>query len=117
MRRQTRPIAAWLAIVALLFAQLATSAFACPNGDMTVSAQAASDECDRGSADLPNLCERHCDYGNASVDTPKPAPSPALVAMIVPTIAVILPQTTPRAAYHARASTGPPLTRFTVLRI
>jgi hypothetical protein len=70
MKSPTRRIAALSAIAALLFAQLAVSAFACPLEAGTaaiaqVSAPQSGDGCD-GMA-TPNLCERHCDYGSSSV--------------------------------------------------
>jgi hypothetical protein len=63
-------IAALSAIAALLFAQLAVSAFACPLDASTAaiahaSAPQSGEGCD--GMDTPNLCERHCDYGSSSV--------------------------------------------------
>jgi hypothetical protein len=114
--RRIRPLAAWLALVALVFAQLATAAYACPQmSDRPMAMQAG--DCDRDMSTSPNLCERHCDYGNASVDNPKPAPAFAIASAFVrAVVAAVLPMQ-PRAETRARISTGPPPTRFTVLRI
>ena len=116
MRRRTRIVAAWFAFVALLFAQLATAAYACPQMvEAPVVAMAA--DCEHAMAPTPNLCERHCDYGNVSVDTSKNLP-PAVASASPSALVVTLPKdAAPRAATHRGQATGPPLTRFTVLRI
>jgi hypothetical protein len=109
--RRNRLFASMIAIVALLFAQLAVSAYACPMG------MAADTEMNA------NLCERHCDYGNAALDQ---ATSPVSVPMLVQSMVRISPAPLPqqpqagaralRAAWPA-AGPAPPLIRFTVLRI
>src|SRR6186997_1175294 len=60
MARRTRLLASMIAIVALLFAQFAVSAYACPMTGMGADTEMNA-----------NLCERHCDYGNASLDQAK----------------------------------------------
>jgi len=63
-----RWLAAWLVLV-MLFAQLATAAYACPHGladeakvtPACHSAQAATD------IDLPQLCKAHCEQGSQSL--------------------------------------------------
>lgn len=112
MVRRTRFIAALIAGVALLFAQLAVSAYACP-----MTGTSADTEMNA------SLCERHCDYGNASLDQAK---SPAGVALADPgvmriPVAALPPQPqvtarTLRATWPA-AGPAPPLIRSTVLRI
>ena len=114
--RRIRPFAAWLALVAFVFAQLATAAYACPQmSDRPMSM--ASGDCDREMPASPNLCERHCDYGNASLDNPKPLVAPDLAVAFVRSVTIPPIATAVRAEHRARVSTGPPLTRFTVLRI
>jgi hypothetical protein len=115
MRRRFRSFAAWLALLALVFAQLATAAYACPQlrePERTASAPACHDP-----SPAPNLCERHCDYGKASFEKQKPVTAPAIAPMIVRVIAIAAMPDAPRADPHARIATGPPPTRFTVLRI
>src|SRR5258708_34368910 len=69
MTRRIRIFASLIAAAALLFSQLAVSAYACP---MEAPAQAAAPgDCDEALAN-PNLCERHCDYGSASLEAAKP---------------------------------------------
>jgi hypothetical protein len=115
MRRRIRPIAAWVAAFALLFAQLATAAYACPQlVEPVVVAQAP--DC-HGMSTSPNLCERHCDYGKASFENPKPIAAPDLAPHFVRSIALVTVADTPRALPRASIATGPPPTRFTVLRI
>jgi len=114
MRRRFRPIA-WIALVALVFAQLATAAYACPQlAAPTVKAHAP--DCHDPSPS-PNLCERHCDYGKASFENPKPIAAPVIASMIVRTIAIAVTADAPRSEPRARLATGPPPTRFTVFRI
>src|SRR5687768_1641005 len=72
VKRRNHPFA-WLAIFAILFAQLATAAYACPQ--LVEPPMAQSDDCGRDMAS-PNLCERHCEYGNASLESGKPLALP-----------------------------------------
>jgi len=104
--------ASMIAIVALLFAQLAVSAYACPMAGMGADTEMNA-----------NLCERHCDYGNVSLDQAKSPPAMALAVQSIERLAVatLFPQPqvtarTLRAAWPA-AGPAPPLIRFTVLRI
>ena len=79
MTHCVRRIAALVSVAALIFAQLAVSAFACPHAMAPQAVQAAdqppADDCD-GMAN-PNLCERHCDYGSSTVGH-EAAAAPAL---------------------------------------
>ena len=110
--RRTRLFASIVAIAAVLFAQFAISAYACPMMGMGADAEMNA-----------NLCERHCDYGNASLDQAK-SPSGMVVAVQSIeriTVATLAPQPqvtarTLRATWPA-AGPAPPLIRFTVLRI
>jgi hypothetical protein len=115
MKRRIRTFTAWLALAALVFAQLATAAYACPQlTEPTVVASAP--DC-HGHTPAPNLCERHCDYGKASFEKPKPIATPDVVPVFVRVTEIALRFEPPRADPHARIATGPPPTRFTVLRI
>jgi hypothetical protein len=116
MKRLIRPFAAWITLVALVFAQLATAAYACPQLAERPAVANASD-CDHGSDANPNLCERHCADGKVSVDTAKPAPAPVIAATFARPIVFIAVDDAPRVHPRSRIATGPPPTRFTVLRI
>ena len=101
-----------VAIVALLFAQLAVSAVACPMTGMGPDTEMNA-----------NLCERHCDYGTASLDQAKTPPGMALAVQSIVRIALTTlspqPQVTARTlrATWPAAGPAPPLIRSTVLRI
>ncbi len=60
---KVRKVTGWLAIVALLFAQLAVAAYACPEAVEPATSPAASfakTPCDQLDAELSNLCQKHC---------------------------------------------------------
>jgi len=115
MRRRSRTFAGWIALVALLFAQLAVAAYACPR-ITAPEAVASMPDCDEPMN--ANLCESHCDYGSTSLDSPKAkVPLPALTAFSYHLVVAPAVASTPRTALPARVATGPPVTRFTVLRI
>jgi hypothetical protein len=126
MTRFTRRLAAAIAAAALAFAQLAVSAYACPQQDRMAQpaakaapAPAATDHC--AKTGKGNLCERHCAYGSSSVQSTPPAaanpdltPLPWRIELISAPAAerlacksfIVLPRGEP-----------PPLARFGVLRI
>ena len=118
MRPRFRPFAALIAIVAFLFAQAATSAYACsgPVPDPVAMAQMKAQMGDDGG-----LCEKHCATGTVSMELAKPqtAAVPLLVAApvrivgIAPIVRAIAARPQPLSV----AGPAPPLIRFTVLRI
>ncbi len=121
MTRLVRTIAATLATVALAFAQLAVSAYACPSRHHDEAAQshdAASDHCAKVAT--TNLCERHCDYGDSSLQSVPPA---TIVPDLAPHPWKIEPVASPVVPMAARQwlmptrLEPPPLQRFCVLRI
>jgi len=120
MTRRARLLTAVTAAAALLFSQLAVSAYACPMAATVMAAASAQDGCDEVMADM-TLCPSHCDYGSASVDAAKPLQAPPVA--IPASLKVALPDVTiasisapsPHAA--SGPSPPPPLSRFTVLRI
>src|SRR5258705_6167761 len=118
MSRRNRFFTALLSAATLLFSQLAVSAYACPMAMTPETSMQAG--CDQAGADVI-LCERHCDYSNASVDAAKPLQVPN-VAVFMP-LRVELPESCGPAisAPSSRIAPGPapppPLARFTVLRI
>jgi hypothetical protein len=86
MSRIVRRFAALGAIAALVFSQLAVSAFACPHeaapeAMAQVSMQPSGDGCEEMAN--RNLCERHCDYGSSLIAYSWAA-SPALPAAELP---------------------------------
>lgn len=119
MPRPFRILAASLAACALTFAQVAVSAFVCPGQDGQAALERMSEAgCpDPGSA---NLCQAHCNYGKASVDSAKPLP-----ALAQPAGPVLWVPVAPAAAHHGLApgrhfvpATGPPpLLLFGALRL
>lgn len=95
MTRIWRKIIAALGLGALLFAQLAVAAYACPiRGDgqdamAKAVAPAAAQPCQGVDQDKPNLCKQHCEQASQSVDTAVPvaidAPALPLIAVVVQT--------------------------------
>lgn len=90
LRRHRGWFSAWLVAV-LLFTQLATAAYACPQlapaaGD-AVAEMAAMPGCEGGSAqhmdpDQPQLCKAHCEAGKTSLNSqPAAADAPPAMAM------------------------------------
>ena len=116
-----RRIPALIAIFALVFSQLAVSAFACPLDVNAPAAMAAmdSEHCDR--APTQNLCDRHCDYGAANVNHAAPDVAPDVLALPLPWRAAPVPVAACIArapvATPARSHSPPALTLFGVLRI
>lgn len=86
LRRHRRWLPAWLVPV-LLFAQIATAAYACPQTmsmeAAAVGAMAEMPDCHAsGDATPPALCKAHCEAGQQSVNSHAGAasvPAPALI--------------------------------------
>jgi hypothetical protein len=121
MNRRTRIFAAFLAIAALAFSQLAVSAFACPND---VAPAMAADEMPAGHCEHggnPNLCERHCDYGAASVGHAGLDMTLDVLALPLPwraePVAIVAAATRAPRELVARSHSPPPLALFGALRI
>ena len=118
MHRRHRAFAALVAIVAFLFAQAATSAYACagPVPDPVAMAQMKAQMGEDGG-----LCEKHCATGTVSMELAKPATAamPPLVAVPVRIVAVApaVRAVATRPQTVSVAGPAPPLIRFTVLRI
>ena len=93
MTRIWRKIIAALGLGAVLFAQLAVAAYACPiRGDgkdamAKVVAPAAVAPCHDIDQERPNLCKQHCEQASQSVDTAVPV---AIDAPALPFIAVVV---------------------------
>lgn len=116
MNRFTRKLASLLGIVAVIFAQLAVSAHACPlqfmGQDAVENSAVAPDANSNGrDSESPNLCQKHCENGQQNInDTPQPlafvSPAPAFIVTLMSEPVVPLLATAPaRALQHA---TSPP---------
>lgn len=82
MKRTTRLMAAWLALFAVLFSQLAVASYACPFLAAPVEMTAPMDGCDGMpmDQDQPALCHAHGQQGDQSLDKPLVSlPQPALL--------------------------------------
>ena len=127
-----RPLYAWIALLGIVFSQLALSAYACPlllaplgQPITKVSVDTASVPCaDMGmqkDAGEPALCVQHCDQGHQSVSTTQlPDFQPALVLFLVlPSLASIAPAYTVdlRTEPSVRTASTPPFLRTGRLRI
>lgn len=82
MNRRHRLVASLLAVLALVFSQLAVSAHACVlAGQPLLAAAASAHDCcaEDGSADGnpagDNVCVEHCHYGEASFDGGQSVPA------------------------------------------
>ena len=120
MARRLRAFAALVTILAFLFAQAATAAFACANPapDPVAMAQMRAQMEMWGDG---GLCEKHCATGTVSLDLAQPA-FPTMPDLIVVPLRLIVPAPVAtaspvRAAPLSVAGPAPPLIRFTVLRI
>ena len=118
--RRPGSFAAVLAILALLFSQLAVSAFACPRIEAVVSAM----DMPEGHCEKPqkNVCTKHCEYGAATVNQVSPDAAPDVLALPLPWRAdpqpVILPAgDDPVRGHDLRSHSPPPLALFGALRI
>ena len=113
-----RAVSAVLCIVAVLFSQLAMSAYACPGADGMATAASAAQEVppchEQEPRDEPSaLCAAHCQQGDQSLDR-SVVPAVALVALPGSVFLAALPvqQPAPRAGSQSsllERPTGPPL--------
>jgi hypothetical protein len=128
MSRTGRKKVAWLCLSALLFLQLAVSAYACPTPTDRANSMAASmpanlvdSPCREMDQERPKLCEQHCVQDSQSVDTQYHS---AVVAPLLSLLAVVVQSAVHFAtgpSVHGAPSPSvvdpPPLVRFGVLRI
>lgn len=118
MNRRFRAFAAIAAVLALLFAQAAASAYACagPVVDPVAMAQMKAAMGDDGG-----LCEQHCAGAPVSFEAAKPSlssmPAIAAVPLRVAHVEPIACRAPVRAEPLSIAGPAPPHIRFTVLRI
>lgn len=95
--RYSRVVAALLAMVSMLFSQLAIAAYACPNNEVVQSAQAlvaeavthdhhATMDCEQ-VMDQTALCHAHCQAEKQSIDKPQiPNLTPSVAILLIPAI-------------------------------
>jgi hypothetical protein len=110
MNRLWRRIGGWAGIVALVFAQMAVSVYACPSAPPEAMPQASADtpchQVDRGNA---NLCQKHCHDSQQSQHASPAVPDafvPGFVATVdLPLIGAPTASAWDRALLHA---TSPP---------
>lgn len=127
MTRRPRPLAALLAVFALVFAQLAVSAHACEPreskapGEVTAHHEACHEMAPEDQAPATdNVCFEHCQYGDASVDNSPPAPAAVDSAGPVLRLAQVAPASAglrPAWRLAPAAAPPPPAILFGVLRI
>ena len=123
-------LAARIGIVALLFAQLAVAAYACPvvmnSGEIAnvmtaADMHAAMPGCEESGSGNLNLCLEYSQAGSQAVQSTPQPPLPAVV--MTPVALVNLPQPANRPGIDAtsilpeRETSPPPLLRFGFLRI
>lgn len=131
--RTFKRLIAQFSVAAVLFAQLAVAAYACPaiGGAASVIAAANADAvhaampgCEmRNRAGNPNLCLQHCQAGDQSVQTLQQVEIPTFAA--ISTLVIFdpvpieagAPRSVLLSAWSDHAQSPPPLTRFGVLRI
>ncbi len=123
-----RSLFAWIALLGIVFSQLAVSAYACPvlspaGAPAQVESQndMAGMPCALADTEQPTLCAQHCDQGNQNIgSTPSVAFQPALfLLLIIPmlTLAEAPGETYVQAPLLARTTSPPPLWRTGRLRI
>ena len=96
MSRSKRMLVAWLSLLAMVFAQLGVSAYACPLVEPASSAMETGSHCERMHAAQPNLCEKHChNEQQAGAQATLPA---AYVPSFIATVAVAPSASAPLAA-------------------
>lgn len=90
MKHTTRILAAWLALCAVLFSQLALASYACPflAAPAEMAAPMPGSGCGAMPADedRPALCHAYCQVGDQSL-AQSPAGVPDMIALPVPPIA------------------------------
>lgn len=120
-RRQSRLITVFIALVSLLFMQLAVAGYACPGVQQKIAEATAMYEAKMPCAESmainmddaqPNLCQAHCQVGSQTADKYEvPAPlniSAVPVSFLLPDIAPVFGGT-PLQQPHLKRTTAPPV--------
>ena len=121
-RRRTRCMTALLALVSLLFMQLALARYVCPGELAQLTSVAATQQsgvpCSEPMStvadnDQPNLCKAHCEDANMSAETVKvptmDAPDGLVAYFLADSARPILPSGLPLQKALLQRSTAPPL--------
>jgi hypothetical protein len=89
--RRIRALIAFLAVMGVLFAQIAVAAYACPGAQemalaaVGMEAGAEMPPCGEGMAEpQPTLCSAHCQQGDQSLDKPAAPAVPAIAWVAIP---------------------------------
>ena len=125
LSRSSRFVAALVALVSVLFTQLAVAAYACPSMqvgqamDVALMAAAESDhhmmpDCAEMDIEQPVLCHAHAQVGDQSLDKPNlPDVSSSVAILLVPEIGDIHVAYRPKGAFAGAPSfmraSAPPL--------
>lgn len=125
LSRQSRLVAALVALISLLFMQLAVAAYACPSRQLAQAAELAAmaaqadvhrhmEDCDGADSDTSAICHAHCQPDVQSLDKPDlPDVSPFVAVALVSTVIAPAFSFQPVAARGAdlflRRITSPPL--------
>jgi len=119
MTRLTRKIVSLFSIVAMVFAQLAVSAYACPMqlqelDDAVAGLSASAPAAGERDADSPALCKKHCENGQQNVnDSLQAHASLSFDTALTLTLPLAMQSATlrdaPAAAPSLRHATAPPL--------
>ncbi|APW35966.1 hypothetical protein RD110_01030 [Rhodoferax koreense] len=129
-RRQSRLITVFIALVSLLFMQLAVAGYACPGVQQKIAEATAMAEATMPCAESmsinmddaqPNLCQAHCQVGHQTADKYElPAPldiSAVPVSFLLPDMASVLGGA-PLQQPHLKRTTAPPVAiRYCCFRI
>jgi hypothetical protein len=115
-----RWLAGWL-VLATLFTQLATAAYACPTGAATRTGSAAAPPCGMAMADgatmaqidpdQPGLCVQHCQAPSQALDQGQPpsvSPPSAVAALTVTTAPQAVPESVAWTSQSLRRDRIPP---------
>jgi hypothetical protein len=125
LTRSRRWHAAVIALISMLFVQLAVAAYACPQ--LNVAAAGVHGHgmscCDQPDPAQPALCHAHGDVGKQSLDKPEPPPvhpfTAVGLALPLPPVATFdVPASAPADGVSLARTTAPPLAiRHCCLRI
>lgn len=125
LARSSRLVAALIALMSILFAQLAVAAYVCPSTQLSQAlasiqvdrpaiGQSHSPDCEEADSDSPVLCHAHGQVGTQSLDKP-PVPNIAPFVAVTLLVAMIRDDALPRInsytidPFTLRRTTAPPL--------
>jgi hypothetical protein len=109
MKRARRHIAAWLAILGIVFAQLAVAAYACPGMPPPQDSAVPAIPCAEMDMDAPALCERHCQGQDQQAGPGDITPAPFVATFASPLPALDPPRPKGFTRAPPRPAASPPL--------